>query len=57
MHKKWITAENDKIKNYHPKFIGFEAALNQFGENSTEKSESVARFPFLFPVQTHLEVK
>lgn len=57
MQNKLLTDENgDGMKNYHPRFLGFEATLNQFRDHSTEKIESIALFPLSLPVQTPIEV-
>lgn len=55
MHKKWLLSNGlDHMERYHPKYLGFEAALKHFREHSTDKIESFALFPLPFAVQTHI---
>ena len=57
LHKKWIAplTADDRIETYHPKFLGFEAALKSHPENLKDKVESPANIALQISVQTHIE--
>lgn len=57
LHKKWLDPSNqvNRIESYHPKFLGFEAALKSHRENRSERVESTATIALPFSVQTHID--
>lgn len=54
MHKKWLNSRAaDIIGVYHPKYIGFETALNALRNNECDNLHSATRISLPFPVQTN----
>lgn len=58
MHRKWLrSGSSDRMEEYHPKFLGFEASLKQFRNRADAEIESQSRIALPFPVQTHIAHK
>ena len=58
MHKKWLNrASTDRFEPYHPKYLGFEKALEKLRKSSSDHVKSVARIPLPHPVLSHIEKK
>jgi len=58
MHRKWLRMiGNGGFQKYHPKYLGFEAALKKLRERNSDKVESSARIPLPFPVLSHFHGK
>ena len=56
MHKKWLNrTSTDGFEPYHPKFLGFEKALEKLRKRSSDHVKSVARIPLPHPVLSHIE--
>lgn len=58
LHKKWLNStSDDRIEKYHPKYIGFEAALKRFRARDSDIIESTAQIALPFTVQTHVDAR
>lgn len=55
LHKKWLLATNDheKLEAYHPKILGFEAALKIKRKQASDVVEAVAHIALLLSRNTH----
>ena len=58
MHRKWLSGgSTGDFQVFHPKYTGFEHALKNVRDRSSDTVVSVARIPLPFPVQTHIDSK
>lgn len=58
LHRKWLASkENDRIKLFRPKLIGFETSLTTCRTKDTEYEKSTSRIDLVFQVQTHIYEK
>lgn len=50
LHGNWLYSEgSDGMEKYHPKFFGFEAALNKFRDHNTYKISPMAKISSPLP--------